>query len=84
MRMRRGPERPYISRDTLERSLRMVIERGGSRSSCSTRAPGAGARFLNSVFRALFALPAAQRALPGEQVRSRFIRAAVARSLDCI
>ncbi len=82
MRMRRGPERPYIPRDMLERTLRMVIERGRLAQLIFDEGAGRGPRFLNAVFRTLQALPAAQRILAREQVRSRFVRAALARSGD--
>jgi len=82
MRMQRGPERPYVPKDTLDRTLRMVIERGRLAQLIFDEGAGRGAGFLNAVFRTLLALPPAQRILAREQVRSRFIRAALARSGD--
>jgi len=82
MRMQRDGKPPYIPRDTLERTLRMVIERGRLAQLLFDEGAGRGAHFLNAVFRTLQALPPAQRILAREQVRSRFIRAALARSGD--
>ena len=82
MRMERGPKRPYVPQDVLERTLRMVIERGRLAQLIFDEGAGRGASFLNAVFRTLQALPPAQQILAREQVRSRFIRAALARSGD--
>ncbi len=82
MRMERGPKRPYVPRDVLERTLRMVIERGRLAQLIFDEGAGRGASFLNAVFRTIQALPSAQQILAREQVRSRFIRAALARSGD--
>jgi Pyruvate/2-oxoacid:ferredoxin oxidoreductase delta subunit len=82
MRMRRDGKPPYIPRDTLERTLRMVIERGRLAQLLFDEGAGRGARFLNAALRTILALPPAQRILAREQVRSRFIRAAIGRAGD--
>ena len=82
MRMRRDGKPPYIPRDTLERTLRMVIERGRLAQLLFDEGAGRGARFLNAALRTILALPPAQRMLAREQVRSRFIRAAIGRAGD--
>jgi Pyruvate/2-oxoacid:ferredoxin oxidoreductase delta subunit len=84
MRMQRDGKRPYIPQDMLERTLRMVIERGRLAQLLFDEGAGRGARFLNSVFRTLQALPVAERMLAREQVRSRFVRAALSRAGDLL
>ena len=84
MRMRRDGKPPYIPRDTLERTLRMVIERGRLAQLLFDEGAGRGARFLNAALRTILAMPPAQRMLAREQVRSRFIRAAIGRAGDLL
>lgn len=79
MHMVRRDKQPHIPENTIERVVRMAIERG--RLAHLLVDPGAsrGSHFLNSVLQVLTHLPAAERALASEQVRSRFVRAALAR-----
>ncbi len=79
MRMTRGPERPYIPQNAIERGVRAAIERGRLAQLLFDEGAGRGAQILNSMFRAIFALPPAKRILAREQVRSRFVHAVLSR-----
>lgn len=79
MRMVRGPQRPYIPQNAIERGVRAAIERGRLAQLVFDEGAGRGTRFLNSIFRAIFALPLAQRILARDQVRSRFLHAVLSR-----
>ncbi|MBI5368518.1 MAG: 4Fe-4S dicluster domain-containing protein [Planctomycetes bacterium] len=82
MRMHRRPERPFVPQNAVERSLRMVIERGHLAQFLFDEGAGRGMRFLNLVLRTLLRLPGAQRLVASRQVASRFVRAALARVED--
>ncbi|MBI2901365.1 MAG: 4Fe-4S dicluster domain-containing protein [Planctomycetes bacterium] len=77
MHVKRREERPAVPVNTIERSLRMAIERGKLPHLLFDEGEGRGSRFLNRVLQALAALPPAQKALASEQVRSRFVRYAL-------
>ncbi|MBP1688075.1 MAG: 4Fe-4S ferredoxin [Deltaproteobacteria bacterium] len=79
MTMARRPKRRYVPANAIERSLRMAIERGHLAQLLFDAGGSRGSRFLNQVFRTLTRLPGVQRALASEQVKSRFLRAALAR-----
>jgi Pyruvate/2-oxoacid:ferredoxin oxidoreductase delta subunit len=72
---RREPS--YVPATLVERTVRMAIERGHVAHFIADQALGRGPRFLNLVLRTLAGLPAAQRALASEQVKSRFVRLAL-------
>ena len=80
MRMVRGPERPYIPQDAMERGIRAAIERGRLAQLLFDEGAGRGEHFVGAAVRTILALPLAQRALAQEQVRSRFLRAALERA----
>lgn len=82
MHMARREAMPYVPQNSIERALRMAIERGHLGELLCDGATGRGARFLGAVFKALLALPGAQRLMASEQVKSRFVRAALARIQD--
>ncbi len=77
MKMNRAEHRPYVPANAVERSLRMAIERGRLPHLLFDEGESRGARFLNRAVQTLCELPAAQRALASEQVRSRFVRFAL-------
>lgn len=79
LHMVRRDEQPHIPENTLERVVRMAIERG--RLAHLLVDPGAsrGSRFLNQLLQVLTHLPPTERALAAEQVRSRFVKAALAK-----
>jgi ferredoxin len=84
MTMERRPERPYVPAHAMERAIRMALERGRLPDLLFDAGANRGRRFLNGVVHALCALPAVDRAVASEQVRSRFIRYALrnVRGLD--
>jgi ferredoxin len=77
MRMERRAERPYVPENTMERSLRMALERGRLAHLIFDQGAGRGSRFLNRMVQALCRMPVADRVLASEQLRSRFIRRAL-------
>ena len=78
LRMAARPERPAVPANTVERVVRMAIERGRLASFVFDEGAGRGSAFLNRILKALAALPPARRALANEQLRSRFVAAALA------
>lgn len=82
MRMVRRSDRSYVPKNAIERMLRMALERGRLADLLFDEGAGRGSRFLNQVVRTLTALPGSQRLLAAEQVRSRFVRAALSRVKD--
>jgi ferredoxin len=79
--MVRSAERPHVPANTIERVLRMAIERGRLAHLLFDEGASRGSRFLNHVIQALNRLPAGQKLLAREQVKSRFVRQAL-RSLS--
>jgi Pyruvate/2-oxoacid:ferredoxin oxidoreductase delta subunit len=80
MGMVRRDQCPYVPANVIERSLRMAIERGHLGQLLFEGGLSQGNGFLNQAVRALVSLPGAQRLLASEQVGSRFLRAALART----
>jgi len=72
--MVRREVQPYVSRDSVERVVRMCLERGRLPHLLFDEGQSRGARFLNRAIQALQRLPGTQRALASEQVKSRFLR----------
>jgi NAD-dependent dihydropyrimidine dehydrogenase PreA subunit len=82
MRMERRPQQPRVPLNTIERSIRMALERGRLPHLLFDVGASRGSRFLNTVVRALCALPPVERLLASEQVRSRFVRYALVSAGD--
>jgi Pyruvate/2-oxoacid:ferredoxin oxidoreductase delta subunit len=82
MSMERREDQPHVPLNAIERSVRMAIERGRLAHLLVDQGASRGSQFLGSVLKALTRLPAAERALASEQVRSRFVQAALARVRD--
>jgi Pyruvate/2-oxoacid:ferredoxin oxidoreductase delta subunit len=78
MHMERRAQQPYVPANTVERVVRMALERGRLPHLLFDAGGSRGSRFLNGAVRALCALPPVERALASEQVRSRFVRYALA------
>lgn len=74
--------RRYIPANSLDRALRMAIERGKLPHLLFDEGAGRGSQFLNQVLQTLNRLPASQRLLASEQVKSRFVRQALASIQD--
>jgi ferredoxin len=79
MHMTRRERQPHIPVNTVERTVRMALERGRLADLLVDQGASRGSKFLGSVVKALTRLPIAERALASEQVRSRFVRAALQR-----
>ena len=77
LRMGRSSERPFVPANTMERSIRMTLERGRLAHLIVDEGTSRGHRFLNRVIKVLTDLPPADKILASEQVRSRFIRKAL-------
>jgi ferredoxin len=75
-------KRPLVPKDSVEKALRMAIERGRLAHLVWDEGAGRGPRFLNRILAALLALPPASQALANEQLRSRFVRFALGRLKD--
>lgn len=71
-------ERPRrIPANSLDRALRMAIERGKLPHLLFDEGAGRGSAFLNQALQALHRLPLADQLLASEQVKSRFVRQAL-------
>jgi ferredoxin len=82
MSMTRREKQQDVPLNTIERTVRMALERGRLAHLLVDQGASRGSQFLGSVLKALTRLPVAERALASEQVRSRFVRAALARVRD--
>jgi ferredoxin len=71
--------RPRVPASTVEKAVRMALERGRLADLLADAGGSLGSRFLHHALTALCALPAAERLLASEQVRSRFVKAALSR-----
>jgi Pyruvate/2-oxoacid:ferredoxin oxidoreductase delta subunit len=80
MKLVRGGRRRDVPDGTLERVVRMALERGHLPDLLFDQGESRSARFLNRLTRAIVSLPPSQAALANEQLRSRFVRGLLARS----
>jgi len=78
--MRRTGGRPSVPANSMERVVRMSLERGLLSQLVFDEGGSRGVRFLGRVVDALVALPPVQQALATEQLRSRFVRFALGKS----
>jgi len=78
LRMAEGGSPRPVPSSAVEKMVRMAIERGRLADLLFDEGAGLGSRFLHHAVRALTRLPVASRVLAGEQVKSRFVRAALA------
>ena len=77
--MARGGRARPVPSSTVERVIRMALERNQLAELLFDEGAGLGARFLHAAVGAIVKLPPAQALLATEQVRSRFVKAALAR-----
>jgi NAD-dependent dihydropyrimidine dehydrogenase PreA subunit len=77
--MERGGRPRAVPANGVERVIRMALERGRLAELLVDEGAGRGARFLHRAIDAIVSLPPAQAVLASEQVRSRFVRAALSR-----
>jgi ferredoxin len=78
LKMEAGGAPRHVPATAVERMVRMAIERGRLADLLFDEGAGAGSRFLHHAVRALTHLPLASRAVASEQVKSRFVKAALA------
>jgi hypothetical protein len=77
--MERGGRRRPVPASSLEKVIRQALERNRLADLLIDAGESMGMRVLHAAVKAITALPAAQRVLAAEQVRSRFVRAALGR-----
>src|SRR6266508_553870 len=77
--MARGGRPRPVPANTVERVIRMALERNRLAELLFDEGAGLGARFLHAAVDAIVKLPPAQALLANEQVRSRFVKAALSR-----
>ncbi len=75
--MVRGGDRRHIPVNSVERAVRMSLERGRLAHLVADQGAGKGHRFLNQVIQAMMSLPAVGRLAATEQMQSRFVRYAL-------
>jgi ferredoxin len=75
---RGGRQRP-VPGTIVEKVVRQAVERGRLADLLFDEGAGAGQRFLRNALDAVLRLPPAQALLASEQVRSRFVKAALSR-----
>jgi Pyruvate/2-oxoacid:ferredoxin oxidoreductase delta subunit len=76
--MRRRPLQPHVPVNVVEFVVRSMIERGRLADLLIDGTAGRGPAFANAVMRTILSLPLADRLAASEQVRSRFVRFALA------
>jgi hypothetical protein len=76
--MEAGGAPRHVPATAVEKMVRMAIERGRLADLLFDEGAGAGNRFLHHAVRALTRLPGATQLLASEQVKSRFVSAAMA------
>jgi Pyruvate/2-oxoacid:ferredoxin oxidoreductase delta subunit len=79
MEMARDGVRPRVPLNSVEKAVRQALERNQLADLLFDAGDGLGSRFLHLAVKAVTSLPPAQRVLAHEQVRSRFVRAALER-----
>src|SRR5660398_175223 len=82
MNMHRRRERPDVPVNQLENVVRRALERGRLPDLLFDEADGRGSLFMNRILRAITALPAVDRVLAADQVKSRFVRKIVSWGVD--
>jgi ferredoxin len=76
LRLGRRPDPPRVPANTIDRVVRMALERGNL-GHLFDEGAGRGARLLNDLLGAVLRLGPVARALASEQVKSRFVRSAL-------
>lgn len=78
MHMERRPVPPRVPVNAVEKTVRTALERGKIADLLFDEGASRGSRFMNQLVRGLCSLPRVERALASEQLRSRFVRFALA------
>jgi Pyruvate/2-oxoacid:ferredoxin oxidoreductase delta subunit len=71
--MKRRAKPSHVPENTIERVVRQMLEHGRLADLLFDESESRGAAFLNHAVKAITKLPAAERALASEQVKSRFV-----------
>ena len=79
LKMARGGRQRPVPASSVEKAVRQALERNRLADLLFDAGEGLGSRFLHLAVEALTRLPLAQRVLASEQVRSRFVQAALGR-----
>ena len=79
LRMEHSGTTPTVPANSVEKAVRMAIERNRLADLLVDEGAGLGSRFLHRAVDAIVRLPPAQALLAKEQVRSRFVDAALRR-----
>jgi ferredoxin len=82
LHMERGGQRRPVPKNPVEKAVRQALERNRLAELLFDGGEGLGNRFLRQATRAITSLPPAKQLLATEQVRSRFVKAAMARFKD--
>lgn len=73
MKMVTRKQQPYVSKNTIERVIRMAIEKGRLPHLLFDEGAGRGSKFMNRLIKGICSLPGMQRVMASEQVKSRFV-----------
>jgi ferredoxin len=84
MTLTRRKEPPHVPVNSVEKAVRIALEQNRLADLVFDQGSSLGARFLNRAMRAIVGLPPARRLLASEQLRSRFVAAALKRIPDPI
>lgn len=82
MHLERRAKQPHVPVNAIEKTVRIALERGKLPELLFDEGASRGSRFMNHLVRGLSALSPVERALASEQVRSRFVRFALASARD--
>ena len=77
MKMITRKTRPYVSKNSIERSIRMALEKGRLAHLLFDQGSGLGSKFLNRLILGICALPKVDKIIASEQVKSRFVKFAL-------
>jgi len=77
MNMVRRPKSPYVPHNSIEKTLRMAIERGRLAHLLIDQGASRGHRFMNKLLQGILRLPLVDRAVANRQLQSRFIEFAM-------
>ena len=80
--MVRRTTQPRVPQNSIEKTVRMMLERGRLPDLLFDQGASRTHYFMNRILAALCSLPPVDRALASEQLRSRFVRFALARFQD--
>ncbi len=82
MKMETREARPYVSKNSIERTIRMSLEKGRLAHLLFDQGAGRGSKFLNKMVKGICALPKMDKVIASEQVKSRFVNFALKRIKD--